>query len=217
MKKEISPREQLVNLFEQKKCWTISQLSEQLDYAAVSVKRFLRQVGYSSSFTHNGKWYTLHGIPDFDEDGLWFYEGIGFSRHGNLKKTLLHLVTQSPLGLSAGQLSEKLSSPRYDVLNHMYKAGRIDRLKTPRGFVYLATDPGAKKQQIGRLQTFVSEQSKPGVLTAQAAVYVLAEFIKHPQASFAELSRGVAKKQVMATPEMIAQLFEEHDLKKTLR
>ena len=216
MKKETSPKEQLVKLFEQKKCWTISELREQFSYAAISVKRFLRQIGYSSSFTHNSKWYTLDWIPDFDKDGLWFYEGIGFSRHGNLKKTILHLVTQTAGGLSAGQLAEKLSSPGYAVLNHMYKAGMIDRLKTPRGFVYLATDPGRRKQQIRRLQAFVSEQSKPKVLTAQAAVYVLAEFIKYPQASFAELSRAVAKKQVVATPEMIARLFEKHDLKKTL-
>ena len=53
-------------------------------------------------------------------------------------------------------------------------------------------------------------------LSAQAAVYVLAEFIKNPKVSFDELSRAVAKKDVIARPEAIARLFEEHDLKKTL-
>ncbi len=208
--------QQLTGLFEQKKCYTISELCETLGYAAISIKRFLKQIGYHSSFTHNSKWYTLRSVPDFNRDGLWFYEGIGFSRHGNLKQTILHLITQSRQGLSARQLAEKLSVPGHAVLNHMYKAGVLDRLKTREGFIYLSADASNKQRQLRRLQSLIAGEQKLEALSAQAAVYVLAEFIKHPQASFAELAGGVAKKQVLATPEMIAQLFKEHDIKKTL-
>jgi hypothetical protein len=216
MKTQRPPKERLVSLFGERKCWTISELCETLNYAAISVKRFLKQIGYFSSFTHNSKWYTLDWIPNFNKDGLWFYEGIGFSKHGTLNKTILHFIEQSRQGLSAKQLAEKLSSPVYAVLNHIHKTGMIDRLKTQKGFIYLSIEPDKKKQQIRRLESLVAETSKPRVLTAQAAVYVLAEFIKQPEASFAELSRAVAKRQVIATPEMIARLFEEHNLKKTL-
>ncbi len=92
----------------------------------------------------------------------------------------------------------------------------IDRLKTRKGLIYLSGDAVKKKRQLRCLQSLIAEEIKPKALSAQAAVYVLAEFIKHPHASFAELSRAVAKKQVIATPEMIARLFEEHDIKKTL-
>lgn len=208
--------QRLTGLFEQKKCYTISELCERLGYAAISIKRFLKQIGYHSSFTHNSKWYTLRSVPDFNRDGLWFYEGIGFSRHGNLKQTILHLIAQSRQGLSARQLAEKLSVPGHAVLNHMYKAGVIDRLKTREGFIYLSADARKKQRQVSHLQWLIAKEAKPDALSAQAAVYVLAEFIKHPQASFAELSRAVAKRQVIATPKMIARLFEEHDIKKTL-
>ena len=216
MKEQPPPKQRLVKLFDERKCWTISELCEKINYAAISVKRFLKQLGYYSSFTHNSKWYTLDWIPHFNKDGLWFYEGIGFSKHGSLTKTMLHFIEHSQQGLSAKQLADKLSSPVYAVLNHLYKRGLIERLKTQPGFVYLSIDQDKKKQQIRRLQSLVAKPGKPNVLTAQAAVYVLAEFIKQPEASLAELSRAVAKKQVLATPEMIARLFEEHDLKKTL-
>lgn len=216
MKKLHQPQQRLTELFGQRKCWTISELCETLGYAAISIKRFLKQIGYYSSFTHNSKWYTLRSVPDFNKDGLWFYDGIGFSRHGNLKQTILHLIDQSRQGLSARQLAEKLSVAGYAVLNHMYKAGVIDRLKTRKGFIYLSGDASKKERQLSRLQSLIAEGQKPKVLSAQAAVYVLAEFIQHPQASFAELCRAVAKKQVIATPEMIAQLFKEHHIKKTL-
>jgi hypothetical protein len=84
MKKSNSAQDRLVLLFDRKKCWTIEELTDSLGYSSISVRRFLKGVGYYSSFTHNSMWYTLHSIPSFNRRGLWFYEGIGFSRHGNL-------------------------------------------------------------------------------------------------------------------------------------
>lgn len=216
MKRQRQPTERLVELFSEKPCWTISQLCEALGYAGISIKRFLKQIGYYSSFTHNSKWYTLHSVPKFNPDGIWFYEDIGFCKHGNLKQTIVHLIDQSPKGMSARELAEKLSVADYAVLNHMYNAGVIDRVKARKGFVYLSGDASKKQRQLSRLQPLMEAEKKCESLNPQAAVYVLAEFIKHPQASFAQISRAVAQKQVIATPEMIARLFEEHGIKKTL-
>jgi hypothetical protein len=44
----------------------------------------------------------------------------------------------------------------------------------------------------------------------------LVEYIKNPQSSYDELSKAVAKRQVIATPKAIARFFAKHDLKKTL-
>lgn len=209
------PLDQLKKLFSQKKCWTIDELHQAFTYSIISIRGFLKQVGYFSSFTHNSKWYTLSSIPAFDRNGLWFHEAIGFSKHGNLKKSILYFINKSPKGLSAKQLAEILSIPCHAVLNHMFKSGDIDRFKGKRDFIYLSSVPEKNKWQLARLQSQVVEVSEPQKLIAQTAVYVLIEFIKHPHASFAELSRFVAKRQVIATPEQIAHFFEEHDLKKT--
>lgn len=219
MQQQRAPREQLQQLFAQRQCWTIEELIRRLDYAAISVRRFLKDVGYFSSFTHNSKWYTLSAIPIFDKYGLWFYDDIGFSKHGNLNKTILHFITKSSQGLSAKQLAERLSIPCHAVLNHMHKNGVIDRFKSKAEFIYLAIDDKTKNRQLTRLQSQAGAVHHPEVsgLSAHAAVYVLVEFIKHPQASLVELSQAVAQKQVIATPEAIARFFAEHDLKKTPR
>lgn len=216
MQKQLKAKERLKQLFEQKQCWTIDELCHSLGYAAISVRRFLKQLGYFSSFTHNSKWYTLTSVPSFNKDGLWFYDGIGFSKHGNLKQTIICFINRSPQGLSAKELAEKLSTPCHAVLNHLYNSGMIERFKSEKEFVYLSKNEKKKSRQLARLKLRIDKERKPQSLSAQAAVYVLAEFIKHPQASFAELSRAVAKKRVIASPEAIARLFEEHDLKKTL-
>ncbi len=67
-----------------------------------------------------------------------------------------------------------------------------------------------------RLQSQQGTVTAPQELNPQTAVYVLVEYIKNPQVSFDELSKAVAKKQVIATPKAIARFFDKHNLKKTL-
>lgn len=57
----------------------------------MSVFRRLREVGYRTSFTHGGRYYTLQDVPRFDDSGLWFFKGVGFSLRRTLKETLVHL------------------------------------------------------------------------------------------------------------------------------
>ncbi len=88
--------EQLKQLFARRKCWMIEPLAASMGYAVVSVRRLLRQAGYFRSYTHNGKWYTLDSLPAFDRHGIWRHEEIAFSRHGDMIKTIAHLLDQSP-------------------------------------------------------------------------------------------------------------------------
>ncbi|MBN1364925.1 MAG: hypothetical protein JW976_08995 [Syntrophaceae bacterium] len=207
--------DQFQRLFLQKSCWTIDNLCHALEYSAISVRRFLKEIGYYNSFTHNGKWYTLSSIPTFNRDGLWFFDSIGFSMHGNLKQTILFYIDKSPEGLSAKALESKLSIPCHAVLNHLYKSGKTERVKGEKGYVYLSTDESNKSRQLFQIQRRLDQTVKPQSLSPLSAVYVLAEYIRNPQASYVELSKAVAHHQVIAPPEAIARLFKEHDLKKT--
>ena len=214
MKENNNPQDRLVLLFDKEKCWTIEELIHSLNYSTISIRRFLKDIGYYSSFTHNSMWYTLHSIPTFNKRGLWFYQDIGFSKHGNLKQTIFNFVSKSPQGLTAKDLFEILLIPCHPVLNQMYKKNQIDRFNTQRGFVYLSIDNKKRQRQLNRLLSQLFTAKQPESLNTQAAVYVLAEYIKHPEASIVELSKAVEKREVKASPEAITMLFKEHDLKK---
>ena len=215
MTKVKNPQDRVVQLFDQEKCWTIEGLTRSLNYSTISIRRFLKDIGYYSSFTHNSMWYTLHTVPLFDKRGVWFYQEIGFSKHGNLKQTIVNFVNKSPQGLTAKEIFDILLVPCHPVLNQMYKKKQIDRFSTQRGFVYLSFDDKKRQRQFNRLQLKLIPAKKFQPLTPQAAVYVLVEFIKRPDASFVDLSKAVEKRGVRASPETIAMLFKEHDLKKT--
>src|ERR1035437_5100677 len=120
------PCVRLEKLFHRRKFWMLHPLAERLGYALISVRRFLKQIGYFRSYTHNGKWYTLRNSPNFDRDGLWHFKGIGFSKHGTLTATIGYLVGRSPAGLSARELTQKLRHPCHAVLTQLQPAGRME-------------------------------------------------------------------------------------------
>jgi len=211
----LSPARRLEKLFHRRTCWMLDQLAEALGYALISVRRFLKEVGYFRSYTHNGKWYTLRDSPHFDRDDLWHFRGIGFSKQGSLTATIGYLLAHSPAGLSANELSQKLRHPCHAVLTQLHRTGNLDRLPLAGRFRYLALDP-----ELNRRQREQAALGQPPDLTTslstQTALWVLVEYIKHPELSFAQLAtRLQEQRQAAVAPENIQRFFAEHALKKT--
>lgn len=208
------PIERLGQLFEQKRCWMIDELSNAMGYAVISTRRFLKQIGYYRSYSHNGKWYTLRAIPRFNRNGIWRYQKIGFSRYGSLTHTIVFLINESQRGCTAKQLAGKLYHACHAVLTNMYKAQLIDRVKHRGEFAYLSMDDKLSRQQRRRLEVFEAKKTfKP--FNAQTAVFILVAFIKNPQWSYQQIAVQLKhSKNIVVRPEEIERFFEQHGLKK---
>jgi hypothetical protein len=209
------PREKLVSLFAQQPCWMIKPLATAMGYSVPSTRRFLGEVGYYSSFTHNGKWYTLRTIPRFDREGIWFFDVIGFSRAGSLTNTLINLIIRSQAGMTAVQLGVKLRCRCHSVLVQLYRQGKIQRQKQGRSYIYLAMDSSTQAIQLQALERKSSSVSK---LPAEIAVLILVEFIRHPDLNFEQLAQATARqRRIVLDADQIKELFALHGLKKTIQ
>mgnify|MGYP000950550694 FL=1 len=207
------PGERLVFLFREQPCWRIEPLAGELSYSIPSVRRFLAEVGYFSSFTHNGAWYTLRSIPRFDSDGLWFHSDVGFSRAGSLTHALVDLITRSSAGMSAEQLGTKLRCRCHSVLVHLCRQDRLQRHRIGSSYIYFAPDPG-----IAAVQRQTTESLASVLLPAEIAVLILVEYIRKPDSSFEQLARAISRdKGVTVRAAQIERLFDRHGLKKTIR
>ena len=89
----------------------------------MSVFRRLSTLGYRSSYTHTGRYYTLRSIPQFDTDGLWRIEGAGFSRDGTLKATVCRLVEIAEAGRTQRELQMRLGVRVHNPRSTWSKAG----------------------------------------------------------------------------------------------
>lgn len=209
------PQEKLVTLFSQQPCWMIEPLATAMGYSVPSTRRFLVETGYYSSFTHNGKWYTLQTMPHFDKDGIWFSDVIGFSRAGSLTSTLINLITRSRAGMTAEQLGDKLRNRCHSVLVQLYRQHKIQRQKQGRSYIYLAVDSPTHAMQLQALEGKKSVSSPK--LPAEIAVLLLAEFIRHPDFSFEQLAKATARqRRIILDADQVKDLFAQHGLKKTI-
>lgn len=208
-----SPIQQLTSLFSTKPCWKIQELADQLEYSIPSVRRFLAQIGYYRSFTHNGRWHTIASVPKFNREGLWFSAGIGFSKAGNLNNTIIKLIKRSPAGMTADALGHKLRTRCHTLLVHLYRRGQLQREKVGRSYVYLAADPHIAE---GQRQSLAGQSLPPAPVPAEIAVLVFAEFIRNPESSFEHLAAILkTNRQVTITPRQIERIFTQYGVKKT--
>jgi len=203
--------EDMLALFQKQPGWKINPLAEAMQYAVPSVRRFLAQTGYYSSFTHNGVWYTLSSIPRFNRRGLWFYHDIGFSKAGSLTATIVALIQQSQAGMTAEEIGGILQCRCHSVLVNLYRQAKLQRQKQGRSYIYFAGDPQTAKSQ-RKAKTL--QQSTVKQLPAEIAVFILAEYIKHPDANFPELAQEISAKGITVSPVQIKNLFAQHGIKK---
>lgn len=121
--------------------------------ADLTVFRKLKPLGYLSSYTHRGRFYTLRTIARFDEDGLWSHEAVWFSRHGTLMATLAAWIAPSPQGWFADELADRLHVDVHDPLHELVRQGRIRRAEIGGRFLYTAAAGRRSNDQIRARRT----------------------------------------------------------------
>jgi len=128
---------------------TLPQLKQMLGTEAdITVFRKLKDLSYHTSYSHRGQFYTLTEIADFDENGLWTFDSVWFSRHGTLVHTAEAFVDQAPGGYFAAELEELLHVPAKEPLLHLVRQGRIQRQLVSGLYLYCAMDRQQRGQQL---------------------------------------------------------------------
>ncbi len=179
----------------------------------MSVFRRLRDVGYRSSYTHNGRYYTLQGSPQFDVNGLWFHQGIGFSSTGTLKATLVQLADASECGKTHGELKQML---RVSVQNPLLRAvheGHIGRQRLERVYLYVSADAQRAATQVEGKQRLLEEETRP--LAPLLVIEVLVEVVKASSEVIVEptvVIEVLASRGIEVSEEQVALVYGEHGL-----
>jgi hypothetical protein len=136
------------SLLQKQRIATLLELKQALGSSAtMTVFRKLRALGYRTSYSHRGKYYTLANIPQFDEQGLWGYRAVFFSRDGNLLETTRRFVEEAKAGFAASELSGLLQVEVKEPLLHLYRQRRIDREEIGGVNVYFSREAGMRRNQ----------------------------------------------------------------------
>jgi hypothetical protein len=181
----------------------------------MSIFRRLKEIGYFSSFTHAGKYYTITNIPQFDENGLWFHQEIGFSWFGTLKATIIELVCGSSAGLTHLELSQLLRIKVYNSLLGLVKEGMVGRERIEKSFLYVAPEHGKAMKQINQQRTTATESVSDFTLVSDTTVIeVLIETIHAGKIEISPslVTKRLSKRGILIANKQVEQIFKQYGI-----
>jgi hypothetical protein len=180
-----------------------------------SLFRDLSTLGYLTSYTHGGCYYTLTEIPQFDEHGLWFFQGVGFSRVESLKATLVERVDLAEAGHTHRELEELLHIRVHNTLLGLVRDRRIDRERIKKLYVYVSAQAKRASEQVARRRTWMEMETESVTeMPVLTVIEVLLEVVRAGKMVIAPavVAERLRVRGVSVTAAHVEQVFARYEL-----
>ena len=169
----------LKSLFEKNTVLIMSDICEAFkDTTMRTIIRHLNEIGYHSSYNRNGMYYTIAGIPKFDDHGLWGYKEALFSSYGSLKRTICAQIGKSNAGMTNGDLAVLLQVDTKSIMTALAAGGAVSRGKSRGVYVYYSADPARQAEQESRRSALDKSAALDAGFDPYDIVDVLSAYIK---------------------------------------
>ncbi len=210
----------LIRVFRKKYIVNLDELFHVLDTSSrMSVFRRLKPMGYLTSFTHAGRYYTLTDIPKFGRFGLWFYQDVGFSRAGTLKSTIVDIVHSSEDGMTPKEMLNllRLQVPNslHNTLHELTKNKKLERHRLQKLPLYTSIDSDiAQNQMATRCEKIKSRLLIPAVPSIEETTAVLVEALRAGKALVlpSTVSARLIAQGMAITADKVEQIFSQYNL-----
>jgi len=180
-----------------------------------SLFRDLSSLGYLSSYSHTGRYYTLASLAEFDAAGLWRYQGIGFSREGTLKTTVRRLVATSDAGRTQHELQLRLGVRVHNPLLGLVETDQLGREPIENEYVYVCAERARAIVQLEQRRALMAAAAVPAATTPALEVEVLLEVIhgaRVPPPDAATVAARLQARGVRAHVSEVAAVLARHGL-----
>jgi hypothetical protein len=197
---------------------SLKQLRHELDdRPRSSLFRDLGKLDTISSYTHTGQYHSLCETARFDENGIWFFQDIGFSQYGTLKKALVHTISHHPVGMTHAEVKKLFRIEVQKPLTGLVNTQAVTRRLLPsRIYVYLGVDETKAEEQFQR-RLVLSDGSLDVALPPETIrIEILVEIIRTAECTLDEKVLGpqLRKRGVVIRDNEIAYVLAYYDIKK---
>lgn len=185
-----------------------------------TLRRRIHQTGLLVSYNHNSRFYTLSDFADFNEFGIWAWQGVLFSRHGSLTTTCRVLIDNSKAGYTAKELASILQVKVSDLLRVQAEKQLLNRERPGKEYVYYTTDPSLyRSQQEARrsIINLLAKGQKGALPKKDTVIAILVAIISCETGGHDEVLRRLraANRQLKADLSDIEAVITHYGLKKT--
>ncbi len=206
--------EKLLKVFKKKKVMTLYELCLLFQCSFPTMRNYLKKWRAYTSCNNNGRYYVLPNVPTFNEYGIWNFNECVFSKHGNLKKTVMTLINNSISGFSAFELSEIIGMNAITFLSHFQKDLNFNREKHNGYFIYYSNEISIFNRQRESREKTIKEESRENLPSDGDAIVILVERIKYAKDSIDQLIHRIRRKGISISKDNVKNLFLHHGLLK---
>lgn len=204
----------VVTSLEEKKVFTLDMLVSTLNCSVPTARLKLKKWGTYTSYNQNGRYYTMPSVPRFDDNGLWHYRETYFSQYGNLKNTIIELISNSSCGFTGKEIGNIVKLAPRSFLHHFRNAKGIQREKSDGVYVYYSSNAAIYEQQ-KKHRKMLEPRSGESITNADAVV-ILCALIKYHGISFDAIMTLPEIRTHKISPKGVHNFLEHHGLiKKT--
>jgi hypothetical protein len=182
-----------------------------------SLFRDLQKLDLISSYTHTGQYHTLKRTVTFDENGLWFFQDIGFSQCGTLKNTLAQVISDSPAGMTHKEMKALFRIEVQKPLTDLVTTRAVARQLLPnRIYVYLSAGENKAEDQFQHRLSISDRPLDMALPPESLRIEILVEVIHAPERTLDTTVLGPLLRQrgVIINDDEIAYVLAYYDIKK---
>lgn len=174
MKTEVFGISELKRFLKRNRIGTLPEIKRALGTSAtMTAFRKLKGLGYLTSYSNRGKYYTLRDIPEFDDRGLWSCRQAWFSRYGNLRKTVHAWVEDGQGGWTAQELDSQVHVETKQPLLNLVRLQQLVREKISGVYVYFSGEKARHHSQRLHRQAWASTVGESLLSTPEMKAAIL--------------------------------------------
>jgi hypothetical protein len=208
---------ELKELFKKNIVMDIDDLMKQTSSSRMTVFRNLKEMGYTTSYNRNGKYYTLLEIAKFDDSGIFDHKGILFFRDGGIQELALKEIDSSEKGYTAEELSNKIRTRVSNQLPHFVRKYLLIRKKYADFYVYYSIDEAAQQIQITNREKELKIPStieESEISHEKKTIRILLKVIQNPNAEPQEIGKRLREEGSRISDSFIQNIFQKYDIQK---
>lgn len=201
-----------IQLLTSRKVMTLPELSSEVGVTKQTIRAYMKNAQTISSFNKNGTYYVLPSTPQFDENGIWKYEDICFSKAGTLKQTFINLITNSSSGLNSKELGDLLLIYAGPAINGYRHLDEIKRENIGGRYIYFSSNSAVYSKQIEARLALDKKKKEQSSVRNEEGIAILVEIIKSPSIDLKTITNILKKDGMNVTEDNINNFLEQHSL-----
>ena len=198
---------------------TIAEVMTEFNVTRSTAFRYLQDDRFLTSINNRGKFHIeITGI-NFNRYGLFNRDGKVFSINGNLLQTVVALISNSPEGMRASEVSRLVGTNAYIQCQTICRDKLISRQKEGRGYCYFSADTAVRQKQLSAKKTKTpfdinSALKDESVESLQNIIKILVAYVSNPGFTPKSIALSLTRRGTRITTEKVRAVFEQYGLAK---